>query len=95
MSYVTVSTWSYDDALDNAALEASARENITQLKAMGASGGHLVKTSANTGMIVMIYPDEGTWNRVRDMVEHMRSATKPETGGTLTAALGGPTLVSA
>ncbi len=94
MAYVTVSTWSYDDALDSAALEASARENMSQLKAMGASGGHLIKTSSNTGMIVMIYPDEGAWNRVRDMVAHMRAGTKPETGGTLTAALDGPALVS-
>lgn len=94
MAYVTVSTWSYDDSLDDAALERSAEENLSQLKAMGAVGGHLVRTAPGEGMIVMIYPDEGTWNRVRESVQRMRANTRPEVGGRNTGAMQGPAVVS-
>lgn len=94
MSYVTVSTWAYDETLDEAALVESAQEKINQIKAMGASGGYLVRVSPNEGMIVMIYPDEGIWNRVRDTVLHMRAETRPEVGGTPTGAMNGPAVVS-
>ncbi|MEM7319858.1 MAG: hypothetical protein AAF408_12645 [Pseudomonadota bacterium] len=94
MTYVTVSTWAYDPALDEVDLIRSAEENLAQLKAMGAVAGHLVRTGPGQGMIIMIYPDVGTWNRVRDMVERIRSQTNPQTGGTLTAAYDGTALVS-
>lgn len=94
MAYVTVSTWRYDETLDEAALIESAESKLSQLKAMGATSGHLVRTSPTEGMIVLIYPDEGTWNRVRETVMHMRADTRPERGGTNTGALEGPASVS-
>lgn len=94
MGYVTVSAWRYDDTLDEAALEESARDKLTQLKAMGAVGGYLVRTAEDQGMVVVIYPDEGTWNRVRDMVTHMRSNTDPATGGRLIDAFAGAAVVA-
>lgn len=94
MSYVTVSTWAYDERLNESALIESAQENISQIKAMGAIGGYLVRVSPSEGMIVMIYPDEGTWNRVRDTVLHMRAETRPEAGGIPTGAMNGPAVVA-
>lgn len=94
MAYVTVSNWTYDDTLDEAALLESAEEKLSQLKAMGASGGHLVRVSPTEGLIVVIYPDEGTWNRVRETVQHMRADTNPARGGTNSSATGGPAIVS-
>lgn len=94
MAYVTVSNWTYDDTLDEAALLESAEEKLSQLKAMGASGGHLVRVSPTEGLIVVIYPDEGTWNRVRETVQHMRADTNPSRGGTNSGATGGPAIVS-
>lgn len=94
MAYVTVSSWTYDDTLDEATLIESAKEKLSQIKAMGASSGHLIRVSPTRGLIVMIYPDEGTWNRVRDTVQHMRADTKPAEGGVLAAAMGGPAIVS-
>ena len=94
MAYVTVSIWDYDSSLDEAELVRSAEENLSQIKAMGATGGHLVRTGPTQGMIVVIYPDAGTWNRVRDMVERMRAGTDPAVGGTLSGALDGGVLVS-
>ncbi|MFA3919199.1 hypothetical protein [Ruegeria hyattellae] len=94
MAYVTVSTWRYEDGQDEAALEASARDNLSQLKAMGAVGGYLVRTSENEGMVVVIYPDEGTWNRVRDMVTHMRANTDPAVGGRNISVLSGAAVVA-
>ncbi|MEX0351033.1 MAG: hypothetical protein AB3N15_16535 [Paracoccaceae bacterium] len=94
MAYVTVSTWRYEEGQDEAALEESARDNLSQLKAMGAAGGYLVRTSANEGMVVVIYPDEGTWNRVRDMVTHMRANTDPAIGGRNISVLNGSAVVA-
>lgn len=94
MAYVTVSTWAFDATLDEDALLESARENLGQLKAMGASEGHLVRTGPDSGVIVMIYPDEGTWNRVRESVLRMRANTRPEVGGRNTGSLDGTAVVS-
>ncbi|SDC64771.1 hypothetical protein [Ruegeria marina] len=94
MAYVTVSSWTYDTTLNEAALVASARDKLSQIKAMGAVGGHLVRISPTEGLIVVIYPDEGTWNRVRDTVLHIRKDTDPAEGGTLAQAVGGPATVS-
>ncbi len=94
MAYVTVSSWTYDASLNETALIASARDKLNQIKAMGAVGGHLVRISPTEGLIVMIYPDEGTWNRVRDTVLHIRKDTDPAEGGTMTRAMGGPAAVS-
>lgn len=94
MAYVTTSKWTYDDTLDEAALIESARDNLTQLKAMGASSGHLVRIGPNEGMVIVIYPDEGAWNRVRETVEHMRRDTSAQKGGIFTEALNGTAVVS-
>lgn len=94
MAYVTVSTWSYDDTLDETALEQAAQDNLSQLKAMGAVGGYLVRTAEDRGMVVVIYPDEGTWNRVRDMVLHMRANTEPQIGGRNIDAVDGAAVVA-
>ncbi len=94
MAYVTVSRWTYDESLDEAALIETAQENLAQLKAMGASSGHLVRLGPTEGMVVLIYPDEGAWNRVRETVEHMRRDTSVRKGGTLTEAVSGPAIVS-
>ncbi|MEX0319825.1 MAG: hypothetical protein AB3N21_17855 [Ruegeria sp.] len=94
MEYVTVSNWTYDETLDEAALISSAKEKLSQLKAMGAKSGHLVRIGPTEGLIVMVYPDEGTWNRVREAVQHMRTDTRPSEGGTNTGAVDGPALVS-
>ncbi|TMV04945.1 hypothetical protein FGK63_17870 [Ruegeria sediminis] len=94
MAYVTVSNWTYDDSLNEAALIATAKEKLSQLKAMGASSGHLVRTGPYEGLIVVVYPDEGSWNRVREAVQHMRKDTSPSEGGVFTGALSGPAVVS-
>lgn len=94
MAYVTVSRWHYDDRLDESALRRSAEDKLTQLKAMGASAGHLVRTGPSEGLVVVIYPDEGAWNRVRDFVHRMRAETHPATGGQVVEAAQGPALVS-
>lgn len=94
MAYLTVSTWTYDETLDEAALKQSAEENLGQLKAMGALGGHLIRTGPTKGAIVVIYPDEGTWNRVRDSVLRMRDNTRPEIGGRNSGSIAGPAIVT-
>ncbi len=94
MAYITTSKWTYDDTLDEAALIESARDNLTQLKAMGASSGHLVRIGQNEGLVIVIYPDEGAWNRVRETVEHMRRDTSAQKGGVFTEALNGTAVVS-
>lgn len=94
MVYVTVSTWRYDDDLDEGDLIESAKAKLSQLRAMGASSGHLVRTGPNEGVIVMIYPDTGTWNRVRESVLRMRANTRPLVGGTNIGAFEGAALVS-
>lgn len=93
MAYVTVSTWAYDETLDEAALIRSAEENLSQLKAMGARAGYLVRTGPTEGFVVVIYPDDGCWNRVRESVRRMRANTTPETGGRNIAAMDGHALV--
>ncbi|KUJ84117.1 hypothetical protein AVO45_18225 [Ruegeria marisrubri] len=94
MAYVTVSNWTYDDSLNEAALIETAKEKLNQLKAMGATNGYLVRVSPSEGLIVMVYPDEGSWNRVRESVQHMRKDTSPAEGGVFTGAMSGPAIVS-
>ncbi len=94
MAYVTVSSWTYDETLDEAALIRTAEKNLGQLKANGASNGYLVRTGPTEGLIVVVYPDEGSWNRVREAVQNMRSDTRPNEGGINTGAMNGPAIVT-
>lgn len=94
MAYVTVSNWTYDDSLNEASLIETAKAKLNQLKAMGATNGYLVRVSPSEGLIIMVYPDEGSWNRVRESVQHMRKDTSPAEGGVFAGAMSGPAIVS-
>ncbi len=89
MAYVTLTTWAFSADVDEAAMNAMAEKNLLSLKEMGAERGYSVRTSDTTGIIVVVYPDKETWDRVSAKVAQMRKDAEPAMNTKLTGAMEG------
>ncbi len=89
MAYVTVTTWEFAADIDEDAMNAMAEKNMSSVKEMGAERGYSVRTSDTTGIIVMIYPDKATWDRVSAKVAELRRDAQPQMNTKLTGAMEG------
>lgn len=79
---------------DDALLQEAGRRNLEQIKAMGAISGHAVRTGPNEALVVVVYPDEATYERVREEVMKLRSQAQSDHDVSLIAETGGEVLAS-